>query len=138
MTHPACQPMPTMPMPRIRPPKVTDLDARADRVRQIAESLFGKVLSRDGDTMRVEIPADMSGAAASMFGQGGFSACIVGQDARMKTRRLMDMDKRTVIDHAAQDLMAFYTFKVSLAPHHEQPSPQPTVANITRPTKPAA
>jgi hypothetical protein len=114
---------------------VPDLDPRADRVRQIAESLFGKVLDRDGAEMHVEIPADMSGAAASSFGQGGFSACIVGQTTRMETRRLMDMDKRTVFDHAAQDLMAFYTFKVQLAGHAARVEDKPSGAiALTRPT----
>ena len=49
----------------------------------------------------------------------------------------MDMDKRTVIDHAAQDLMAFYTFKVELADRHAKVlDPLAAVAAITRQVKP--
>jgi hypothetical protein len=44
-----------------------DLTARADRVKQIATSLYGRVLDREGDTMRAEIPADLIGAAGSAF-----------------------------------------------------------------------
>ena len=36
---------------------VADLDARADRVKAIAESVQGKVLGRSGNIMTVEIPA---------------------------------------------------------------------------------
>jgi hypothetical protein len=57
--------------PIMSPP---DLDARADRAKQIAQSLFGRSLWRDGAELHCEIPADMAGAAASSFGQGGFSA----------------------------------------------------------------
>ena len=109
------------------------LNPRADRVRIVANTLFGRVVERIGDTVYVEIPADMISAAGAMFAASGFTAVIAGQTTRMETRRLTDMDKRTVFDHAAQDLMAFYTFKVSLAAREEQPAPpQPTVASITR------
>lgn len=117
---------------------MTDLSARADRVRQIAEQLHGNVLDRDGDTMRVEIPSDLSGAAASSFGRGGYSAVIVDQTTRMEPRRVLDMDKRTVVDHAAQDLMAFYTYRVDLHDRHAKVADLPHAAAvaITRPTKP--
>jgi hypothetical protein len=39
---------------------MTDLDARADRVRAIVESNFGRIIDCDGTTMKVEVPADVS------------------------------------------------------------------------------
>jgi hypothetical protein len=35
---------------------VTDLAARADRVAQIASAVHGKVISREGDVIRIEVP----------------------------------------------------------------------------------
>jgi hypothetical protein len=46
---------------------MSKLDARADRVRIIAHTLFGTVLSRDGHLMTVEVPADLLGAAMGML-----------------------------------------------------------------------
>jgi hypothetical protein len=37
---------------------MSDVEARADRVRAIAECVGGKVLDRNGDAVRIEIPAD--------------------------------------------------------------------------------
>jgi hypothetical protein len=105
---------------------LTDLDARAARVAEIAKSLFGKALDRevvhieelvddevherDIDVMFCEIPADMAGAAASMFGTGGFSAVIVGQSTRLAPRRVVTMQNQTIVC-PEMDTMAFYKFK---------------------------
>jgi hypothetical protein len=78
---------------------MTDLTARADRVRQIATALYGKILDRrvehieelvddeiqerDIDVMVIEVPADLLGAAMSMLGQGGFTFNIGKQSTRM-------------------------------------------------------
>jgi hypothetical protein len=113
-----------------------DLSERQRRVQIITNTLYGSVLDHDDDVMHVEIPADLAGAAASLFGAGGFSAVIIGQTTRMEPRRVLDLDKRTVIDHDAEDLMAFYSYRIELTPHAAQQSPQPSVASITRPTKP--
>jgi hypothetical protein len=105
---------------------------RADRVRQIAESLFGRVHSsgtlefieedrrgiphdRSVDFVDVEIPADLAGAAAGMLGMGGFTAYITGQDARMAPRRITGMQGQTIVceDEA---LTAFYSYRVELQP----------------------
>lgn len=56
-----------------------DLSERARRVQIICNTLYGSVLDQDDDVMHVEIPADLAGAAASLFGAGGFSAVIIGQ-----------------------------------------------------------
>jgi hypothetical protein len=42
----------------------TDLEARSDRVRAIAECVGGKVIDRNGNTVRIEIPADTAPASS--------------------------------------------------------------------------
>ncbi len=77
---------------------MTDLDQRADRVRQIAELLHGRVLARDGDVMHVEVPADNLGGAFGLFGMGGFRALVKGQQTtRMAPRRLVTMGNQVVV-----------------------------------------
>jgi hypothetical protein len=69
---------------------MTDLDARADRVRMICHTLFGKVLDRDGHLLTIEIPADLLGAALGMLSAGGFAMPdgVGAQSARMSPRRI--------------------------------------------------
>jgi hypothetical protein len=52
------------PRVRIRHGLAADLDARADRVKAIAECVSGKVLDHNGDTVRIEIPADLKVAGS--------------------------------------------------------------------------
>jgi hypothetical protein len=47
----------------------TDLEARADRIRAIAECVGGEALGRDGDMVRVEIPADLSHGPGAALGR---------------------------------------------------------------------
>ena len=49
---------------RIRHGLAADLDAGADRVKAIAECVSGKVLDHNGDTVRIEIPADLKVAGS--------------------------------------------------------------------------
>jgi hypothetical protein len=51
-------------------------DVRADRVCQIADALYGRALDRNIEIMYIEIPSDLSGAAASM---AGLAPSIVGK-----------------------------------------------------------
>jgi hypothetical protein len=53
-----------------------DLEARADRVRAIAEAVHGKVIGRSRNVVTVEIPADMTSGAITLFGTSGFSAIL--------------------------------------------------------------
>jgi hypothetical protein len=119
----------------------------------VAEALHGKVLGRSvveyveviedtpydrsTEIMHVEIPADMTGADANMFGMSGFTAVIIGQDTRLAPRRIIDMDSRTIVCDELTTI-AFYTFRVELTPHAARVETQPHVAAIaiTRPTKP--
>jgi hypothetical protein len=52
---------------------MTDLEARADRVRAVVEGNHGKVLGRHGNTMRIEIPADI---APELSASGAWAASI--------------------------------------------------------------
>src|SRR4051812_8077592 len=88
-------------------------EERKARVRQIAGVLYGTVISEGGNLMLIEIPADLSGAASSMLGQGGFSGVIIGQSTRPARRRISDMQGNTVVCQE-MDTTAFYTFRVEL------------------------
>jgi hypothetical protein len=95
---------------------MADLSASADRVRQIAETLQGRVLGREGEIMRVEIPADLASGAATLFGMAGLTAVIVGQEVRMAPKRVTTTQYQTIVTDE-QITQAFYTFKVELTPH---------------------
>jgi hypothetical protein len=93
------------------------------------------VLSRDGDVMQIEVPADMLGAATGLLGQGGFVFNIGNQRTDMAPRRITNMEGRTVVcDETA--LMAFYEIEVKLAPRTIAVSENPHAGAIwaTRPT----
>lgn len=142
MTHrDACHA--TMPMPRIKPLKMPDLDPRADRVKAIIESLFGSVISRDRNTMIIEAPADLLGATCRSLGMGGFTWTIGPQTSRMTTKRMTDTSGRFVVCEGHQELMAFFAINVDLRPRDAKVfdpadplAAHPTVANITRQSSP--
>lgn len=97
---------------------MTDIEARANRVRAVAESVGGKVLDRNGDAMRIEIPADVAPGLMMLWGEGGFIPIFRHQEFRSGTVS-----------------MAYYVYDVGL-----QPPTLPTVAAgtaaITAPTPP--
>lgn len=113
-------------------------DDRADRVQTIATLLHGKVLDRDGDTMHLEIPADLLGAALSLCGQAGFNARVCGQQtSRMAPRRVTTMAGCQVVDPDNSDMMVFYPIRIELSHRHVAISDDPhrDVAAITRQVK---
>jgi hypothetical protein len=75
---------------------MTDLEQRADRVRQIATSLYGNVLDRDGDTMVIEVPPDLLGGAFCLLGQRGFVFKIGKQSTKMSRRRVVSTQAQTI------------------------------------------
>jgi hypothetical protein len=130
-------------MPRLRQPKVTDLGPRAERAKAIAESLFGRVISRDRHTMVIEVPADLFGAAGRSLGMGGFTWNIGPQSTRMATKRMTGGQDQFIICHGHQELMAYFEINVDLTPRDvkvfdpaEPLTPAPAVAAITRQVKP--
>jgi hypothetical protein len=50
---------------------VSDVEARADRVRAIADIGGGNVLNRVGTTMTVDVRADMAPGLMVLWGEGG-------------------------------------------------------------------
>ena len=74
-----------------------DLDARADRVRAIVEGNFGRVIDRNGDTMVVEVPADVSIGLNCIWGEGGFAAIVRGQFTKLAPRRVIAENGMTVV-----------------------------------------
>jgi hypothetical protein len=113
-----------------------DLAARADRVAQIAKAVYGRVLSRNRNTMVIEIPADTMTGAVTLLGMSGFSAILGKQSTKLAERRVVDTNGNVVT--CPNDLVttAFFTYTVDLRPHGDAAKPAPSAADITRPTKP--
>lgn len=98
-----------------------ELTARADRVKAIAESVGGKVLDRNRDAMRIEVPADMAPGLAGLWGMGNFLAIFRRQEFRTGT-----------------ESRAWYVYDIDLTPRRMavDTSPHPQLA-ITVPTRPS-
>jgi hypothetical protein len=118
---------------------MTDLDARADRVRIIAHTLHGTFLSRDGHLMTIEVPADLLGPAMSMLGASGFAMPdgVGAQSARMAPRRITTMQGAMVIGEG-EALTAYHRVTVDLRPRDARVETLPHSAAIaaTRPVGP--
>jgi hypothetical protein len=111
-----------------------DLTARADRVRAIAENVaHGKVISREGDAMIVEVPADMSIGLNALWGQSGFSAIVIGQSTCLAPRRVTSMNGNTIVCDGDLVTTAMYHLRVDLTPR-KSGTAAPSVAEITRQT----
>jgi hypothetical protein len=72
-----------------------DLERKAARVAAIVEGNFGRVISREGDIMHVEIPADCQGRPP--LGSIGVVACVTGQTTRFAPRRVPSMSGQWVV-----------------------------------------
>ena len=112
-----------------------ELKDRADRVKAIVERNFGRILSRDGDVMRIETPADLAPGLAGTFGLGGFVPIFMGQSIRQAPRRVTDMQGNTIVCDNDMLTTAFYRYDIDLRPR-DTAKPAPTAADITRPTRP--
>ena len=93
---------------------MSNLDARADRVRIIAHTLHGSVQGRDGDKMIIEVPADLLGGALGLLGQGGFSATIGKQSTGMTTKRVIGRSGEIIVCEGHEELMAFFAINIDL------------------------
>jgi hypothetical protein len=110
---------------------MSDLEARADRVRAVTEANFGKVISRDGDVMTIEVPADIAPGLATIWGMGRFVAIFIGQTTRPAPRRIITMQDRVVACDDLPVTTAFYRYRIDLEPRPAgQPAPLP--GEITR------
>jgi hypothetical protein len=91
-------------------------EARAERVRAIAEDVaHGKVLSREGERMTFEVPADMAPGLASLWGQSSLVPIFIGQDVRLAPRRVVNSHGVIVVcDDAPAVTTAFYKYRVDL------------------------
>jgi hypothetical protein len=115
----------------------TDLAARADRVKAIAEWVHGKVIDRAGTIMTVEIPADVAPGLAGIWGTGGFNPIFRSQDTHLAPRRIVNMRGHTVVCENDMVTTAYYRYEIDLR-SHAQEAPQPSPAAITMPTRPFA
>jgi hypothetical protein len=114
---------------------MTDLEARADRVRAVVEGNHGRVIKREGIVIEIEVPADIAIGLNSIWGEGGFSCIYVGQRTRISHCRVIDMNGHTVVGHQMLTTV-FYRFAVDLTVDTRSSNAQPTLAEITAPRKP--
>ena len=63
---------------------MTDLEARAARVKAIAEGHGGRMLSRTGNVVRIEVPADLSPGPLAALGRRRLSRDLLRQPLRMR------------------------------------------------------
>jgi hypothetical protein len=115
---------------------MSDVNARADRVRTIVEAVYGRVIGRSRNVMQVEIPADLISSAVTLFGMGGFSATIGKQSTRLAERRVVDTNGNTIVCPGDLVTMAFFTYTVDLRPHSAavETTPHAVAITITAPT----
>jgi hypothetical protein len=112
---------------------MTDLEARADRVRAVVQGHHGKVIRRIGDTIEIEVPADIAIGLSSLWGEGGFLAIYQGQSVRLAPRRVTDMQWNIVVCHGDLVTTPFYRYHIDLVPQRVR-MPAPTPETITRQT----
>jgi hypothetical protein len=117
---------------------MTKPNPRADHVRQIAEALFGSVISRDRHTMVIEVPADLLGAVCRSLGMGSFTWNIGKQSTHMATKRMTDAAGRFILCEGHQELMAYFEINVDLRSRDVRVEDGPSAAiAATRQTPPA-
>jgi len=114
---------------------MTDLQARADRVCAVVEGNHGKVLGRDGNTLRIEIPADIAIELNSIWDEDGFSCVFEGQRTRLSHCRVIDTQGHTVVRHQMVTT-AFYRYTIDLIADTRSGKAQPSAAAITAQTPP--
>ena len=112
-----------------------DLDARANRARAIAEGNHGRVISRDGDVMTVEVPADISPSPGAIWSEGGFSCTFAGRRRRISHCRVIDMNGHTIVRHQMVTT-AFYRYAINLTVDTRSRKSQPSVVAISAQTSP--
>jgi hypothetical protein len=119
---------------------MTDLDQRADRVKTIVETMYGSIISRDGEIVWCEIPADLIGGFASLCTMAGFfPPCLKGQTTKPAHQRVTNMQGHiTVCADQPMITMAHYRYAVDLRPHRVvvDHTGLGNVAAITRQTGP--
>src|SRR5262245_17158725 len=109
---------------------MTDLVARAARVRLVVQGHHGRVLHRDGDVMTIEVPADVSPGLARIWGEGGFSCIFAGRRRRISHCRVIDMNGHTIVRHQLVTT-TFYRYTIDLTVDTRSGKSQPSVAAIT-------
>jgi hypothetical protein len=92
---------------------MTDIEARADRVRAIVEGNHGKIIERIGDKITFEVPADI--APGLPWGMSGLVPIFKGQTTRLAPRRVVDMEGRTVVCERDEVTTTYYVFEVALS-----------------------
>jgi hypothetical protein len=119
---------------------MSKIGERADRVRAVAHTLYGRVISRDGNAMIIMVPADMIGPAGRMLTMSGFTWNVGTQSTAMAAKRVVGPQGQTIVCDGHEELMAFFEINVSLAARDvrvENPdTPHSGAVWLTRPTKP--
>ena len=93
---------------------MTDPDARYARVVAIVEANHGRLIAREGDTVEIEVPADVAIGLAAIWGRAGINPVFIGCDMRQSERRVLDHDARTVVCHGDMVTTSFNRYRVYL------------------------
>ena len=94
---------------------MTDTDDRADRVRTVTESNHGRVVSREGDAMMIEVPADIAPALGRLWGEGRYALQFTGQITRLAPRRVADISGQVIVCDGDMVTTAFYRYRAVLS-----------------------
>jgi hypothetical protein len=108
---------------------MTDIEARAERVRAVVEANFGRVIGRDGDAMTVEIPADV--APGMPWGLGGFVPVYQSTRAGQQERRVTSGVGPWIVCPGDFVTMNFHVFEIDLRPPEaRRGAPPMATANV--------
>jgi hypothetical protein len=91
-----------------------DTDLRAERVEAVTRLSGGKVISRDGDEMIIEIRADIAPGLHTLWGMSGFVPIFQGQDTRPAPRMVTDGQGKGIFCEGDEVTTAFYRYLINL------------------------
>jgi 1-deoxy-D-xylulose 5-phosphate reductoisomerase len=57
----------------------------------------GRVVTREGDVMTIEVPADVAIGLAAIWGEAGINPVFIGCDTRQAERRVFDAKGHTIV-----------------------------------------
>ena len=108
------------------------IEQRAQRVEALVTGNFGTVIERKGDTMIIEVPADVSLPWA-----GEFLPLHMGMRTGMAERRVVGISGAFVVCPGDMVTMSFAQFEIDLRCRpNDSAKAAPSVAAITLPTQP--
>ena len=91
------------------------------------------IVERTGNTMQVEVPADISPGLAPIWGVGDFGLVHRGQVTRLAPRRVLNMESKVLVCENDPVTTVFFVLDIDLAPAEEITRPVVTAPEIAPP-----